>query len=254
MPENKVPLRELFLHLQEQMKTKLNTNRKCIPHQGVKGDTSEECWRQMLREYMPKRYRIEKAFVVDSLDQCSEQIDIVIFDQQYSPFLFNQDGAFYVPAESVYAVIEAKQDISKGMIEYAAKKAASVRKLKRTNATFSTASGSMKKHWMFDIPAGIVALGSEWNPPIGEAFEDVINAMAKVNGHRIDFGCAIEGGAFNVAYGKGNDSSIAKCPPEIALVTFFWNLVARLQSQGTVPAIEVPEYFKALDVLPVSEG
>ena len=137
MPENKVPLKKLFLHLQGQMAAKLNTSRECIPHQGVKGDASEECWRAMLREYLPKRYRVEKAFVVDSLDQCSEQIDIVIFDQQYSPFLFNQNGAYYVPAESVYAVIEAKQDISKGMIEYAAQKAASVRKLKRTNAVFS---------------------------------------------------------------------------------------------------------------------
>jgi hypothetical protein len=219
----------------------------------VKGDASEECWRQMLREYMPKRYRIEKAFVVDSLDQCSEQIDIVIFDQQYSPFLFNQDGAFYVPAESVYAVIEAKQDISKGMIEYAAKKAASVRKLKRTNATFSTASGLMKKHWMFDIPAGIVALGSEWNPPMGEAFDAVVNAMAKLEDQRIDFGCAIEGGAFNVTYEKNKELSVDKCPSELALVTFFWNLVSRLQSQGTAPAIEVPEYFKALEVIPVPD-
>lgn len=246
MPENKVPLKNLFLHLQDQMAAKLNTSRVCIPHQGVKGDTSEECWRVMLREYLPKRYRVEKAFVVDSLDQCSDQIDIVIFDQQYSPFLFNQDGAFYVPAESVYAVIEAKQEISKGMIEYAAKKAASVRKLKRTNAVFSTASGPMKKHWMFDIPAGIVALSSDWKPSFGEPFENVIKTMAQLDGHRVDFGCTIEGGAFNIAYADQNLPSIDKSHQEISLVTFFWNLVARLQAQGTAPAIEVPEYFKAL--------
>ena len=246
MPDNKVPLKKLFLHLQGQMAAKLTTNRECIPHQGVKGDASEDCWRAMLREYLPKRYRVEKAFVVDSLDQCSDQIDIVIFDQQYCPFLFNQEGAYYVPAESVYAVIEAKQEISKGMIEYAATKAASVRKLKRTNATFSTASGPMKKHWMFDIPAGIVALGSDWKPPLGDAFNDIIKATAKVEGQRIDFGCAIEGGAFNIAYDASNAPTIDKSHQEISLVTFFWNLVARLQAQGTAPAIEVPEYFKAL--------
>lgn len=246
MAENKVPLKKLFLHLQGQMAAKLNTNRECIPHQGSKGDASEECWRIMLREYLPKRYRVEKAFVVDSLDQCSDQIDIVIFDQQYSPFLFNQDGAYYVPAESVYAVIEAKQDFNKKMIEYAAGKAASVRKLKRTNAVFSTASGSMKKHWMFDIPAGIVALGSEWSPPLGDAFNDVINEVAKLDGHRLDFGCAIQGGAFSVTYSGSNAPVLEKSPVDVSLVTFFWNLVARLQTQGTAPAIEVPEYFKAL--------
>lgn len=246
MPENKVPLKKLFLHLQAQIAAKLNTSRECIPHQGVKGDASEECWREMLREYLPKRYRVEKAFVVDSLDQCSDQIDIVIFDQQYCPFLFNQDGAYYVPAESVYAVIEAKQDLSKGMIEYASKKAASVRKLRRTNAIFSTATGPTKKHWMFDIPAGIVALSSEWKPPLGNAFDQVIHDMAKLDAHRIDFGCAIEGGAFNIAYADPKVPTIDKSHQEISLVTFFWNLVARLQAQGTAPAIEVPEYFKAL--------
>jgi hypothetical protein len=31
-----------------------------------------------------------------------EQVDIVIYDRQYSPFLFNQNGAKCVAAESVY--------------------------------------------------------------------------------------------------------------------------------------------------------
>jgi hypothetical protein len=246
MPDNKVPLKKLFLHLQEQMATKLNTSRECIPHQGAKGDASEECWRIMLREYLPKRYRVEKAFVVDSLDQCSDQIDIVIFDQQYCPFLFSQDGAYYVPAESVYAVIEAKQEINREMLQYAAQKAASVRRLKRTNAVFSTASGPMKKHNIFDIPAGIVALKSQWNPPFGVAFDDVLKEMATRDTHRVDFGCAIQHGAFNITYVAPNPPTVNKSHHEISLVTFFWNLIARLQAQGTAPAIEVPEYFKAL--------
>jgi hypothetical protein len=246
MPQNKVPLKDLFQHLQAQMAATLTTSRKCIPHAGVKGDASEECWRAMLRKYLPKRYGVEKAFIVDSLDECSDQIDIVIFDQHYCPFLFNQDGVFYVPAESVYAVIEAKQEISKETIEYAAEKAASVRKLKRTNGVFSTASGPMNKNGIFDIPAGIVALSSGWNPHLGDAFELVIKEMAKLDNHRIDFGCAIEGGAFNIAYDDPKNPTIDKTHQEISLVTFLWNLVARLQLLGTAPAIEVPEYFKAL--------
>ena len=137
MPENTVSLKQLFLHLQKQMAAQLTTNRECIPHQGEKGEASEKCWQDVLRK-LPRRYGIEKAFVVDSLDQCSDQIDIVIFDQQYSPFIFDQNGVKYVPAESVYAAIEVKQEIDKSTIEYAGSKAASVRKLKRTNASFAT--------------------------------------------------------------------------------------------------------------------
>jgi hypothetical protein len=246
MPDNKVPLKDLFMHLQKQMAAILNTNRDCIPHQGVKGDACEDCWRKMLRKYLPKRYQVEKAFVVDSKDQCSDQIDIVIFDQQYSHFMFNQNDTFYVPAESVYAVIEAKQDIDKGVIEYAAEKAASVRKLHRTNALFNTATGIVKKHSMFEIPAGVVGLGTGWNPPLGEAFEKIIEAKAKIDGQRIDFGCALEGGAFNIKYIDPKVPTIEKSGSEIALVSFLWQLVARLQQQGTAPAVDVAEYFKAL--------
>jgi hypothetical protein len=38
----------------------------------------------------------------------------------------------YIPAESVYAVFEVKQDV-KGNIDYAAQKVESVRRLKRTS-------------------------------------------------------------------------------------------------------------------------
>lgn len=108
-----INLHNLFLGLQDQMTSRLLTNREHITHPGTKGDASELCWLEMLKNYLPQRYRAEKAFVLDSEGKLSDQIDIVIFDRQYSPFLFNQDDALYVPAESVYATIEVKQDIDK---------------------------------------------------------------------------------------------------------------------------------------------
>jgi hypothetical protein len=246
MADSKVSLKHLFVSLQRQMAAQLATNRECIVHEGEKGDASEDCWRAMLETYLPKRYGVTSAFVVDCRGNCSEQIDIVVFDRQYSPFIFNQNGVSYIPAESVYAVMEAKQEISKGTIEYAAEKAASVRRLTRTNAVFNTASGVTRKPFLFDIASGIVALGSSWAPPLGDAFDDVIRTAARADGQRIDFGCSIEGGAFNVTYEQYKDPAIEKSSKELSLVTFFWQFVARLQAQGTASAIEVSEYFKAL--------
>lgn len=37
----------------------------------------------------------------------------MIYDRRYSPFLFNQSGAVFIPAESVYAVFEVKQELSR---------------------------------------------------------------------------------------------------------------------------------------------
>ena len=113
---------QLFLGLQKQMIVQLSANRENIVHPGTKGDASELSWIEMLQNYLPQRYQVRKAFVLDSTGELSEQIDIVIFDRHYSPFLFNQDGALYVPAESVYAVIEVKQDLNKEQIEYAGSK------------------------------------------------------------------------------------------------------------------------------------
>lgn len=248
MPTNRVKLLHLFLNLQAQLAAELKTYREGVPHQGEKGAASEECWREMLRKHLPRRYGIQKAFVVDARDGCSDQIDIVIFDQQYAPFMFNRSGLFYVPAESVYAIMDVKQEVSKETIEETAEKAGSVRRLHRTNAVFNTASGPMRKNALFDIAAGIVALGSGWNPPLGTAFKNAIKATAKINDHRLNFGCAIEGGAFTVAYTPQAIPKIVTSDCDTALVTFLWQLVARLQTQGTAPAIEVPEYLNALKI------
>ncbi len=127
-----IDLKELFQGLQDQMQISLNVNRKFIGHPGSKGDATEQHWIEFLRTYLPDRYKVDKAIVIDSTGNVSEQMDVVIYDAIYTPFIFKQDGFMYIPAESVYAVFEVKQDVE-GYIEYAAKKIESVRKLKRTS-------------------------------------------------------------------------------------------------------------------------
>lgn len=243
---NHVNIKQLFLRRQKAMAEELKAIRECNPHQGSKGSASESCWKQMLIEYLPKRYCAEQAFVIDADGNCSEQIDIVIFDQHFSPFILKKNDSLFIPAESVYAVIEAKQEINKGMIEYAAEKAASVRKLRRTSAPIVWAQGTMKRRELHEIPSGIVALESKWRPPLGTSFEKIIRELNKKSGHRVDFGCAIEHGAFDIVYPNPTDVMFEKSEGGVALISFFLRLIARLQTLGTAPAIEIPEYMRAL--------
>ena len=53
-----------------------------ISHQGEKGNASEESWRKLLDDYLPRRFQVSKAFVVDSNGDISQQIDLVIYDRQ----------------------------------------------------------------------------------------------------------------------------------------------------------------------------
>ena len=39
-----------------------------------------------------------------------------IYDQQYTPFVFVEDGVKFIPAESVYAAFEVKQEVTRELL------------------------------------------------------------------------------------------------------------------------------------------
>jgi uncharacterized protein DUF6602 len=97
-------LTKILAGLHDDIQQRLKTAREAFDHSVTKGDASENVWRTLLQTYLPQRYQVEKAHVVDSNDAFSEQMDVVIFDRQYSPFIFDYQGQKIVPAESVYGV------------------------------------------------------------------------------------------------------------------------------------------------------
>jgi hypothetical protein len=241
-----IDLAELFCKLQDQLLAKQNLVRSAITHPGTKGDASEVNWLQLLRDYLPSRYQIEKAFLVDSKGTLSQQQDIVIFDRQYSPFILNESGALYVPAESVYAVIEAKQEFNRDHVIYAADKAASVRSLHRTSAAIQHAGGTYPPKKPFRIPAGIVTVSRGWKEAFGEPFIKVLKETAASEERQIDFGCVLDSGGFSVSYDASGEPTISHSDPSFAVMHFLLNLFRTLQFLGTVPAIDVLEYLEWL--------
>lgn len=243
---HRVDVRQLFMNHQGEMAASLTRFREDVEHPTAKGDGSEARWRKMLQTYLPKRYQADSAFVVDSNGNRSEQIDVVIYDQQYTPFLFKEDGATYVPAESVYAVLEVKPTLKKGYVEYAGKKAETVRMLNRTSAVIHYAGGVMppKPIERNRILAGIVALDCDWKHGLGNSLRSTLNGLSERQ--QIDLGCALNAGAFSCSYGKADSVELDVSSKDEALVTFFLKLVAELQKLGTVPAIDILEWSRAL--------
>ena len=84
-------LANLFKNQQQKMKIDLETS-SCMFHSVDNGDHSENTWIQFFEKYLPKRYKVAKATVIDSEGGSSDQLDIVIFDQQYSYLVFQSDG------------------------------------------------------------------------------------------------------------------------------------------------------------------
>lgn len=99
----KVDIKKLFYKKQCQMLASFNLT-STLTHPVSKGDATEDEWRNWFNDYFPKRYRAEKAFVIDCEGNRSEQMDVVIYDTHFSPTIFQINDEKFIPAESVYAV------------------------------------------------------------------------------------------------------------------------------------------------------
>jgi hypothetical protein len=233
-------LPRLLEKLHDDIEHRLATVREAFEHSGTKGDASEHVWLEFLKIYLPERYRAEKAHVVDSKGVFSQQIDVVVFDRQYSPLIFNYQGQIVIPAESVYAVFEAKQAINATYVDYAQQKAASVRGLYRTSLPIPHAGGTYEPRPLTHILGGILTFESDWKPALGDP---LINALKSDNPEsRLDMGCVAAHGMFTCdETGCHTISPLGK--PATA---FLLELIARLQALGTVPMIDTRAYAKWL--------
>ena len=220
---------------------KLETVRATMGHPGAKGDASEKVWLELLGEYLPQRYKAERAYVVDSNGVFSDQIDVVIFDRQYSPFIFHYEDQKVIPAESVYAVFEAKQTINAKQIEYAQNKVASVRRLHRTSLPIPHAGGTYEPKPPIHIFGGILTFDSDWSPAFGQPLSDALD-RAETNG-RLDFGCIASHGHFRLIRNSGHYETFLEGKPA---TEFLFELISQLQFSATVPMIDVQAYARWL--------
>ncbi|MDQ2081513.1 hypothetical protein RA307_15105 [Xanthobacteraceae bacterium Astr-EGSB] len=229
----------LLASLHEDIQQRLATVRKSFAHPGTKGDASESVWIELLDTYLPKRYQAATAHVVDSQGAFSQQIDVVVFDRQYSPFIFKYQGQTIIPAESVYAVFEAKQTANAALVAYAQDKVASVRRLHRTSLPIPYAKGTYPPKPLIPILGGLLTFESEWTPALGPSFESAL--VKDVGEGRLEIGCVASHGHFFNDAGKYVLASEGK--PATA---FLFKLIAQLQFSGTVPMIDLDAYAKWL--------
>ena len=242
MVKQKVTVSSLFENMQQQMVAKMAFLSSLTSHPTTKGDISELGWLGMFQEYLPHRYRAEKAFVIDSQNQVSDQIDIVIFDPQYSPFIFKSEGAIYVPAESVYAVFEVKPKMSKSNILYAGEKAATVRSMHRTSIGVPTANGFAPPKKPGEIIAGILTTRAGWKKPFSESF---LNSIKQLKTDEIlDIGCALQGGSF--VY-EGENRELITSDSKDGLKFFFMKTLKLLQGLATAPPIDLETYITKIE-------
>ncbi len=185
-------LGDIFALYQTCVKANLELCRKVLSHPVMKGEASEACWIDFLRKYLPMQYGVDRGKVIDSKGNKSEQIDIIIYDKLFSPYILNGFGTKLIPVESVFAVFEVKQDI-KSHIRYASKKILSVRKLE---TSFLDVKGEpCVDSVVHPIIGGILALECSLKD------KSLERGLKKLCGEgSIDIGCCVNWGSFLVKY------------------------------------------------------
>jgi hypothetical protein len=217
----------------------LQRARKTLGHPTDLGDATEEIWIELFNKYLPRRYHALKATVVDSAGTFSEQIDVVIHDRHYTPLVFTFKDKHVVPAESVYAVFESKQEMNATHIEYAQKKIASVRRLHRTSLPVPTVDGMKKAKDLVPVLGGILTLSSNWRPVFGHTMRRHLES----GGERIDAGCVADSGSLWLS----EDGSYTLAEQTKPVTRFLLELISRLQAVATVPMIDMRAYAEKLE-------
>jgi hypothetical protein len=219
---------------------RLKLSSQSITHDGVMGEVNEQHFIDVLRKYLPMRYAVAHGIVIDSNGSTSDQIDIVIFDRQYTPTLLDQQDHRFIPSEAVYCILEVKPTINKSYLDYAADKAKSVRDLVRTSVPIVHAGGEFPPKPLFPIVAGIVAPAGEWADGLGsDAFK--ANHSMLTGERRLDCCLALSDRSVDIYEGVPVVSE-----KECGLAFFLFRLLQKLQSLGTVPAVDWNKYAAVL--------
>lgn len=247
--KNRVDLRKILLQHEQMLLADLGA-RELFDHPTARGDLGEGPWHRVLGEFLPVRYQVAKAFVLDAHGECSEQIDLVIYDRHFCPLLFEQDGQRYIPAESVFAVFEIRPALDKAVVEYAKAKAQSVRRLHRTSRPFMDGGDLKPARKPYPIIAGVLAVESDWTPPFGEP---LLAALADGDAARqLQLGCAPKHGSFEALY--EDELRLEVSEEEGALMFFLLRLFHLLQLIGSPMPIDLREYSRPLEDVEIETG
>jgi len=73
------------------------------------GGFREEIWKNMFEQIIPQKFSIARSvFIIDSQGRISSEVDLAIFDEQYTPYIFRHGTLKYIPIEAVAVAIECK--------------------------------------------------------------------------------------------------------------------------------------------------
>lgn len=88
-------------------------------HGATIGHYREKIWAEMFKRIVPRKFVVEQSvFLIDSRGKVSNEVDLAIFDEMYTPYIFRYYDLKFIPLEAVAVVVECKsKSIKKEKLE-----------------------------------------------------------------------------------------------------------------------------------------
>ena len=81
-------------------------------HGATIGHYREKIWAEMFKRIVPKKFVVEQSvFLIDSRGKVSNEVDLAIFDELYTPYIFRYYDLKFIPLEAVAVVVECKSTL-----------------------------------------------------------------------------------------------------------------------------------------------
>ncbi|MBD2847067.1 hypothetical protein IDH44_17860 [Paenibacillus sp. IB182496] len=78
-------------------------------HDGLTGNYREQMWLKFFQSIVPRKFSIAQGvIIIDSDRKTSREVDLAVYDEQYTPYVFQYNALKFIPIEAVVMVVECK--------------------------------------------------------------------------------------------------------------------------------------------------
>ncbi len=100
-------IKDNYEYLEKSIVNQLNL--KVDNHYLTAGYNREKIWLDLFRQIIPMKFAIKQGvFLIDANRTLSNEVDIAIFDEQFTPYIFNYGNIHFIPIEAVAVVVQCK--------------------------------------------------------------------------------------------------------------------------------------------------
>ena len=137
---NRKILKNIFDNLEQSLYSDMSIR---IEHNLEDGKYREYLVTKVLQKIIPSKYSITNGFIIDSDNNISQEMDVIIYDKNYVPPFFDETYTV-VPIEAVIAVIQVKTTLKSDTLNDSIKNLNSIDKLNsKTGGKIISANGTL---------------------------------------------------------------------------------------------------------------